>query len=109
LYLALAIEDVLGVELGNTFDGLCIATRVKVDDFLVGVLEREDDGIGWEGGEGRMQFLQWVLELVGSLSHCAWRGALDACKLWHVYLRRGSAVHRDKLRQCCLQRARDRA
>ena len=72
LYLALAVEDVLGVELGDAFDGLGIAARVEVDDFLVRVLEGEDDGVGWEGCEGWVQFLRVVLEVLDSSGDCAW-------------------------------------
>lgn len=52
LYLALAVENVLGVELGDAFDGLGIAARVEVNDFLVCVLEWENDGVRWKGCEG---------------------------------------------------------
>jgi hypothetical protein len=40
LKLALAVEDMLSVELGYAIDGLGIGPSVKVDYFLVGVLER---------------------------------------------------------------------
>jgi hypothetical protein len=84
LDLALAIEDMLGVELGNTFNRLCIAARVKVNDLLIGVLEREDDRVGREGGKGGMELLQDVLELLRSLSYCAYRGW--RCVLIPLYL-----------------------
>ena len=64
---ALAIEDVLGVELGNTFNRLCIAARVKVNDFLVRVLEREDDRISRKGGKRGMELLQDMLDALQSL------------------------------------------
>ena len=51
LQLALAIEHVLGVELGHARDGRAVRAGVEVDDFRVGVLEGEDDGVGGEGGE----------------------------------------------------------
>jgi hypothetical protein len=79
LKFALAIEDVLSVEFGNTFNRLCIAARVEVNDFLVRVLEREDDRVGREGGEGGMELLQGVLELSRSMSHCTREGARGAC------------------------------
>ena len=47
----------LGVELRDPLDGFRVAAGVKVDYFVVGVLEREDDGVCWEGGEGGMEFL----------------------------------------------------
>jgi hypothetical protein len=62
---------VLGVELGDAFDGLSIAPRVEIDDFLVRVLEWENDGVGWEGREGWVEFLGDVLEVLGGLLHCA--------------------------------------
>lgn len=57
LDLALAIENALGVELWYALDGSAIAARVEVDNFLVGVLEWEDDRVGGEGSKGRVQFL----------------------------------------------------
>ena len=30
---------------------------VEVDDFLLGVFEGEDDGVGWEDGEVGVEFL----------------------------------------------------
>ena len=47
----------LGVEFGNTFDGRGAAACIEVDDFLVGVLEREDDRVCRERGERRVKFL----------------------------------------------------
>jgi hypothetical protein len=46
---ALSIKDTLGIEFGHALNGSRIATRVEVDDFLIGVLEGEDDGIGGKG------------------------------------------------------------
>jgi hypothetical protein len=48
---------VLGVELRDPLDGFRVAARVEVDYLVVGVLEREDDGVGREGGEGGVEFL----------------------------------------------------
>jgi hypothetical protein len=48
----------LGIEVWYTFNGCRIAARVEVDDFLVGVLEGENDGVGWECCEGGMEFLR---------------------------------------------------
>lgn len=56
---ALAVNYTLGVELGHTGDA-GIAGRlcgVEVDYFLGGFLEGEDDGVGWEGGEVGVEFL----------------------------------------------------
>jgi hypothetical protein len=60
LQLALAVEDMLGVELGDAFNGRAVRARVEVDNFLVGVLEGKDDGVGWEGGEIGVELLQMV-------------------------------------------------
>jgi hypothetical protein len=60
LQLALAVEDMLGVELGHAFNGRAVRTRVEVNDFLVGVLEGKDDGVGWESGEVGVELLQKV-------------------------------------------------
>ena len=56
--LALAVYDARGVELGDTGD--CRAgegARDEVDDFLICVLEREDDGVGGEGLEVGIELL----------------------------------------------------
>lgn len=74
LDLALAIEDVLGVELGNTFNRFCIAARVKVNDLLVRVLEREDDRISRKGGKRGMELLQDMLDAFQSL----WLACIEA-------------------------------
>jgi hypothetical protein len=75
LDLALSIKDVFGVELGHAFDGFRVAARVEVNNFLVGMLERKDDGVGWEGREGGVELLFSVLGLVkrprDTLSHCS--------------------------------------
>lgn len=75
LNLALSIKDVLGVKLGHAFDWCRVAARVEINDFLIGMLEREDDGVGWEGREGRMELLVRLLGLVerpkDKLWHCA--------------------------------------
>lgn len=47
----------LGIELGHAFDGLRIGTSVKVDYFLIGVLEGQNDRICGESSELRVQFL----------------------------------------------------
>jgi hypothetical protein len=52
LNLALAVDDAAVVEFGDARDGLRARAAVEVDDFLVGVLEGEDDRVGREGGEG---------------------------------------------------------
>lgn len=49
--LALAIKDAFCVELRNAFDGSAVTARIEVDDFLVGVLEWEDDWVRREGSE----------------------------------------------------------
>lgn len=49
--LALAVKNALGVELRYAFNGSAVATRVEVNDLLIGVLEREDDGVGRERSE----------------------------------------------------------
>jgi hypothetical protein len=59
--LALAVEDMLGVELGYTSDWLSVRASVEVDYFLIGVLERQNNGICGECCELGMQFLQWLL------------------------------------------------
>jgi len=61
LHFALAVEHMLGVEIGDAGDGGRVGAGVEVDDFGVGVFEGEDDGIGGEGGEGGVEFLWWVL------------------------------------------------
>lgn len=62
LQLALAVEDMARVELRNAIDGRRVAARVEVDDVLVGVLEGKDDGVGWEGGELGVEFLESGLD-----------------------------------------------
>lgn len=57
LDLALAIKHVLGIELGDSGDGRRVGARVKVDDFLIRVLEGKDDGVGREGCKLRMELL----------------------------------------------------
>ena len=51
LQFALAVKDVLCVELGDPSDGRAVRAGVEVDDFGVSVFEGEDDGVGGEGGE----------------------------------------------------------
>ena len=63
LYPALSVENMLGVELGYALDGLGVAARIEVDDFLVCMLEWKNDGVGREGSKGRMEFLSLLLEL----------------------------------------------
>lgn len=58
LELALAIEDMLGIEFRYAIDGLGVRAGVKVDYFLVGVLERQDDGVCRERCKLRVQFLE---------------------------------------------------
>jgi hypothetical protein len=60
LDLALAVENTFRIELGYALNGRAVAARVEVDDFLVGVLEREDDGVGRECRKGRVEFLSHV-------------------------------------------------
>ena len=61
LKLALAIEDMLCVELGYAIDGLGVGPSVKVDYFLVCMLEGQNDGVCRKGSKLRMQFLvQWL-------------------------------------------------
>lgn len=55
----------LGVEFGNTRNRLGIAARVEVDDFLVGVLEGEDDGVGGESCELGVELLREDISSVG--------------------------------------------
>jgi hypothetical protein len=52
---------VLRIEFRHALDGLGVAARVEVDYFGIGVLEREDDGICGEGGEGGVEFLWWLV------------------------------------------------
>lgn len=58
---ALAVEDVLGVELRYAVDGLGIGAGVKVDHFLVSVFEGQNNGVCREGGELGVQFLERLL------------------------------------------------
>jgi hypothetical protein len=51
LQLTLAVKNALGIELGHALDGGTVAARVEINDFLVGMLEREDDGVGREGSK----------------------------------------------------------
>lgn len=55
--LTLAIEDMLGVELGDTSDRLGVRASVEVNYFLIGVLEGQNDGVCGECCKLRMQFL----------------------------------------------------
>lgn len=57
LELALAIKDVLGVELGYALDGLRIGSGIKVNHFLIRVLEWQDNWVCRESSELGMQFL----------------------------------------------------
>jgi hypothetical protein len=57
LELALAIKDVLGVELGYALDGLRVGSGIKVNHLLIRVLERQDNWVCWESSELGMQFL----------------------------------------------------
>lgn len=57
LELALAIKDVLGVELGYALDGLRVGSSIKVNHLLVRVLERQDYWVCRESSELGMQFL----------------------------------------------------
>jgi len=59
LYVPLAVDDALAVELRRAGDALsCWAlSGVEVDDLGAGVLEGEDDGVGGEDGEVRVEFL----------------------------------------------------
>lgn len=52
--------------------------RVEVDDFLLGVFEGEDGGVGWEDGEVGVEFLMLMLGMI--------------CRLRIADLRRGSGV-----------------
>jgi hypothetical protein len=65
LELALAVKDMLGVELGDAFNRRAVGTRIEVYDFLILVLKWEDDRIGWEGGEVRVKLLQQVSRCTG--------------------------------------------
>lgn len=56
-----------GVELGHALNRLRVAARIEINDLLVGVLERENNGIRGEGSKGRMEFLAWLLKLVLSV------------------------------------------
>jgi hypothetical protein len=68
LNLALAVDDAAVVEFRDARDGLRARAAVEVDDFLVGVLEGEDDRVGGEGGEGGVQFVEKV-EFVGRAAY----------------------------------------
>jgi hypothetical protein len=57
LQLALAVKNTLGIELWYTFDRCTVATRIEVDDILVGMLEWQDDGVSREGSERWVKFL----------------------------------------------------
>jgi hypothetical protein len=81
---ALAVDNALGVELGDAGDaGVAGGLRgVEVDYFLGGFLEGEDDGVGWEGGEIWVEFLN--------------RGVSPACfdiVGLHGCLHRGNVAH----------------
>jgi hypothetical protein len=69
--LALAVENMLGIELGHTSDWLSVRASVEVDYFLIGVLERQDDGVCGESCKLGMQFLQHLLaRALHGLSYC---------------------------------------
>jgi hypothetical protein len=57
LDLALAIEDAFSIKLWYAFNRCAVAARIEIYDFLVGVLEGEDDGVGGKSSKGRMEFL----------------------------------------------------
>jgi hypothetical protein len=57
LELALAIKDVLGIELRYAFDGLRVGSRIKVNHLLIRVLERQDNWVCRESSKLGMQFL----------------------------------------------------
>lgn len=57
LELTLPVEDMLGVEFGDTSDRLGVRASVEVNYFLIGVLEGQNDGVCGECCELRMQFL----------------------------------------------------
>jgi hypothetical protein len=58
LHLALAIQNTPRVKLGYTLDRSAIAARIKVDNLLVGMLKREENGVSRESSEGRVKLLQ---------------------------------------------------
>jgi len=60
LELALAVKDMLGVELGDAVNRRAVGARVEIDHFLVCMLKRKDDRVGWEGGEVGVKFLLQV-------------------------------------------------
>jgi hypothetical protein len=78
---ALAIDDALRVELGNTGNWLGGGASVEVNYFLVGVLEWEKDRVCWEYGE------TWVKLLLNTIS------INKHFKQTALSLRRGSAAH----------------
>lgn len=62
--MALAIDDALAVEFRDAWDGRAGGARVEVDNFLVGVLEGEDDRVGGEDGKVGVEFLGWEDQLL---------------------------------------------
>ena len=62
---SLAVNYALGVELGHSRDaGIASGLRgVEVDYFLRGFLEGENNGVGWECGEVRVEFLTRAVSL----------------------------------------------
>lgn len=60
---ALAVDDALGVEFGHAWDtSIASGLRcVEVDYFLGGFLEGKDDGVGWEGREVGVEFLNRIV------------------------------------------------
>jgi hypothetical protein len=60
LELALAVKDMLGVELGDAINRRAVGARVEIDHFLVCMLKGKDDGVGWEGSEVGVKFLLQV-------------------------------------------------
>ena len=69
--LALAVENMLGIELGYTSDWLSVRASVEVDYFLISVLERQDNGVCGECCKLGMQFLQRLLACaLHGLSYC---------------------------------------
>jgi hypothetical protein len=94
--LALAIEDMLRVELWYAVDGLGVGACVKVDYILICVLEWQNNWVRRKGSELRVEFLVYELAL-------KYEG-LSRLRCTRRNLHRESAALLGRSRRCSLQK-----